>query len=141
MTFGSRPPFERAFKLAALARVEAGEDVASLARELGVFRSDLYLWRKRFRAGGAEALRGRGRPRKASRLKDETAAAVVPRASEAALSEALAGAGQRIEALERKIGQQQVELDFFQQALRQVGALRPSSAAPGGTHSMRSSRQ
>jgi transposase len=39
----------------------------------------------------------------------------------------VATARNRITALERKIGQQQVELDFFRQALRQVGEARQPS--------------
>jgi hypothetical protein len=39
----------------------------------------------------------------------------------------VATARNRITALERKIGQQQLELDFFRQALRQVGGARQPS--------------
>ena len=39
---------------------------SALARELKVLRKDLYVWRDRFRSGGPEALRGRGRPPKAT---------------------------------------------------------------------------
>jgi hypothetical protein len=55
--------------------------------------------------------------------------------------EELARSQRRIEALERKIGQQQVELDFFQQALRQVRGQRLRSGAPGGTASTKSSKR
>ena len=44
--------FSRAFKLAAVRRMMAGEDVSALSRELQVLRKDLYYWRTRFRAGG-----------------------------------------------------------------------------------------
>ena len=56
--------FSRAFKLVAVRRMMAGEDVSALSRELRVLRKDLYYWRAHFRAGGPEALRGKGRPRK-----------------------------------------------------------------------------
>src|SRR3974377_2208648 len=56
--------FSRAFKLVAVRRMMAGEDVSALSRELRVLRKDLYYWRTRFRAGGPEALRGKGRPKK-----------------------------------------------------------------------------
>ena len=56
--------FSREFKLAALRRMLAGENVTALARELKVRRKLLYAWRDRFRSGGPEALRTRGRPRK-----------------------------------------------------------------------------
>ena len=52
--------FSRAFKLAAVRRMMAGENVSALSRELKVLRKDLYYWRTRFRAGGPEALRGKG---------------------------------------------------------------------------------
>ena len=60
--------FSRAYKLAALRRMLAGENVSALARELGIRRKYLYQWRDRFRAGGPEALRSRGRPTKAEAL-------------------------------------------------------------------------
>ena len=53
----------------------------------------------------------------------------------------LSKAQRRIAELERKIGQQQVELDFFQQALRQVGEARRPSGGPGATASTRSSKR
>jgi len=89
----------------------AGENVAALARELKVRRKLLYDWRDRVRSGGAEALESSGRPRKGSAL------AGLKKRDE------LAQARQRIAELERKIGEQEVDLDFFQRALRQVRAL------------------
>jgi transposase-like protein len=56
--------FSRAFKLAAVRRMMAGEDIPAVSREPRVLRKDLYYWRTRFRAGGPEALRGKGRPKK-----------------------------------------------------------------------------
>jgi hypothetical protein len=43
--------------------------------------------------------------------------------------------------LERKIGQQQVELDFFREALRQVGEARRPSDGPGAPASTPPSRR
>ena len=123
--------FSREFKLAAVRRLLAGENVSALARELKVQRNDLYVWRDRFRAGGADGLRGPGRPRKAA------AASGVP-APGAAATSPLDAAHQRIAALERKIGQQQLELDFFRQALRQVKGARQRSDGSGVTGSTRS---
>src|SRR5438477_5893017 len=97
--------FTREFKLKIVRRMLAGENVSALGRELKVLRKDLYVWRDRFRSGGPEALRGRGRPRKAAPASFATAASSQPDA-----------ARKRIAELERKIGQQQVELDFFRQA-------------------------
>ena len=127
--------FSREFKLKVVRRMLAGENVSALARELKVLRKDLYVWRDRFRSGGPEALRGRGRPPK-------TASASVARTMTAQPAASARDAGaKRIAELERKIGQQQVELDFFRQALRQVkGARRPSEGS-GVTRSTRSSKR
>jgi transposase len=138
--------FSREFKLSALARMEAGENVSALARELGIKRKYLYQWRERFRLGGAVALRSRGRPTKAESLAIEAGGgAALPAASVKmplpAPPDELAQARHRISNLERKVGQQQVELDFFQRALRQVRQTRPRSGAPGGTASTRSSKR
>ena len=146
MTKDTERRFSREFKLAALARMEAGENVSALARELGVRRKYLYQWRKRFRAGGPAALRSRGRPTRAEvpamrpgeQAPLPTPAAVMPAP---APPDELAKAERRIAELERKVGRQQVELDFFQRALRQVREARPRSGAPGGTASTRSSKR
>ena len=129
--------FGREFKLEAVRRLLAGENVSALARELKVQRNDLYVWRDRFRAGGADGLRGPGRPRKAE--------AGTTSGKMAALDDQMAcqldAAHKRIAELERKIGRQQLELDFFRQALRQVkGARRPSEGS-GVTGSTRSSKR
>ena len=99
--------FSREFKLKVVRRMLAGENVSALARELKVLRKDLYVWRDRFRSGGPEALRGRGRPPKAA-----PASVVRSTPTKPTISPPDA-ASKRIAELERKIGQQQVELDFF----------------------------
>jgi transposase-like protein len=136
--------FSREFKLEALRRMEAGENVSVLSRELGVSRKSIYQWRDRYRVGGSNALRGRGRMSKAEHSAHEerpgSEKEAAKEARQASLEE-LARAQRRIAALERKIGQQQVELDFFQQALRQVREQRPRSGVPGGTTSTKSSKR
>jgi transposase len=124
--------------------MEAGENVSVLARELGVSRKSIYQWRGRYRLAGSNALRGRGRMTKAGRAAHEEALTAEKQAAKAvrqASLEELARAQRRIAALERKIGQQQVELDFFQQALRQVREQRLRSGVPGGTASTKSSKR
>src|ERR1700731_2504378 len=101
--------FSREFKLSAVRRMLAGENVSALARELAVLRKDLYVWRDRFRAGGPG-------PAAPSRPPD--------RPPDAAGAAELAAARRRIAELEAKIGRQALELDFFQRALRQVGDVR-----------------
>ena len=126
--------FSRELKLSVIRRMLAGENASALARELQVRRKDLYVWRERFRAGGAAALRGRGRPPKV--------VATAPAAVDAsAVPDDVATARRRIAELERKIGQQQLELDFFQRALRQVSAPRRPSDGPGAMPSTRSSKR
>jgi transposase len=138
--------FSREFKLAALRRMLAGENVSALARELGLRRKYLYQWRERFRAGGAEALRSRGRPTKAEALAIQAHGSRTPPAEDLAVvepapSDTLSRAERRIAELERKVGQQQVDLDFFQRALRQVRETRRPTGASGATASTRSSKR
>lgn len=114
------------FKLRALARMEGGCDVSALAAELGVGRGRLYEWRRRYGTRGAEALRSMGRPRAAQRSAEALARRPVP-----------PGPEQRIAELERAIGQQQLDLDFFRAALRRVEARRRTTGGPGGTTSPR----
>jgi transposase len=122
--------FSRTFKLAAVRRMMAGENVTGLSRELQVLRKDLYYWRTRFRAGGPEALRGKGRPKKT----EHRAPAKEPPGE-------VEKARERIAELERKIGRQQVDLDFFRQALQRVGGARRPSAELGVRRSTRSSKR
>lgn len=130
--------FSREFKLGIIRRLLAGENVSALGRELKLSRKDLYAWRDRFLAGGPQALRGRGRPPRAA---SGQAAPATIQAPPDGPGEHLAAARRRVAELERKIGQQQVELEFFRQALRQVNEPRQPSTGPGVTGSMRSSRR
>jgi transposase len=121
MSKRKRRVFSREFKLSAVQRMIAGEHTAELAHELGIPSGHLHQWYGHFRRGGVEALRPACRPRKvlgAIELAPEVKAKQV---------QDVATARNRIIALERKIGQQQVELDFFRQALRQVGEARQPS--------------
>jgi transposase-like protein len=128
MSTGKRRVYSREFKVSAVKRMLAGEHAAALARELQIPAGHLYKWCRHFRRGGPEALRAACRPRKGL----ETPA------SELA---SLATARKRISDLERKIGQQQVELDFFRQALRRVGGARQPSDGLGAPTSTRSSKR
>lgn len=120
--------FSREFKLMVVRRLLAGEQMSVIARDTQVLRKDLYIWRDRYRSGGAEALRGSGRPRKGEELTRPKTVLTGPVVEAGA-------AAQRIAELERKIGQQQVELDFFRQALRQVEEARRPSTGLGVTGS------
>jgi transposase-like protein len=109
--------FSRTFKLAAIERMEEAGNVSALADELGVRRELLYDWRAKFAAGGAEALKGSGRPRPPAeppQMRDEQ---------------------RRVATLERKIGEQALLIDFFKGALRRIEASRRPSEGPGATAS------
>ena len=112
------------FKRSVCERMASAANVQELARELGLRRATLYLWRSRYLSHGTAGLRGRGRAARVA----EAAAAATPREPEA---------WERIAELERKIGQQALELDFFRAALQRVGAARRSTGGPGETTSTR----
>jgi transposase len=126
----------REFMLKAVERLEAGERASALAVELNLNRTIVYHWRDRFRANGAEALTSkRGRPRT-----PEVLAAESLRASRAKAN-GLAQARAQICELERKVGQQQLDLDFFKGALQHIEDSRPPSDEPGVTASSPTSRR
>ena len=125
-----RRSFTRDFKLSALKRMAETDNIHSLARELGIERKLLYCWRDGFAADGAGGLRRAGRPSG----KDRAVDAVLAAASD---PHAPMTPGPGIEELERKIGQQQLELDFFRAALRHVREQRLKKGGPGGTTSTR----
>ena len=129
MSKGKRRVFSREFKLSAVKRALAGESVEVLSRELGVPSGHMYKWRQHYRTGGAEALRSACRPRKGTGVPDREA------------GKDLVAARARINELECKVGQQQLELDFFRAALRQVEGARRPNDGPGERTSTRSSRR
>jgi len=100
--------FTPEFKQAAVKRIEAGERLRAVAEDLGIRRKLLYDWRAAWRAqgiGGFNKKRGR-------RAKPK------PQDGAGGPDAELAAARRRIAELERKIGQQAVELDFFRHALQ-----------------------
>jgi transposase-like protein len=116
--------------------MHAGESGTALSHELGIKRTILYRWRDAFRDGGEEALRdGPGRPNRAE--KAEMALARGP----AARARDLAEARHQIAELERKVGEQQVALDFFKGALQRIEASRQPSVGDGATGSSPRSRR
>jgi len=136
MSLNASQSHSREFMLKAVERLEAGERASALAIELNLNRTIVYHWRDRFRANGAEALTSkRGRPRT-----PEVLAAEGVRASRAK-ADSLAQARAQIAELERKVGQQQLDLDFFNGALRHIEGSRRPSEAPGVTVSSPTSRR
>jgi transposase len=130
--------FSAAFKQAAIARVEAGEPIGAVAHELGLARRVLYRWREAWRAEGVAGL-NRKRGRKVGWRKRPPGASPEnePRSKNAAsLRER---AERRIAELERLVGRQQADLDFFRRALQALDAT--ASEGTSATDSTRSSRR
>lgn len=115
-----------AFKVKAIKRVERGEGVLPVARDLGVTRKALHDWVRAYKAFGPEGLnRKRGPKPGRRRLKP------VPDVPTGKGRGASAAAQLRIAELERVIGRQQLELDFFRQALRALdGKARQGKRGP-----------
>ena len=136
----SEPPrqYSTELKEEIVLRLEAGERVAAVAAETGIRRKLLYQWRHAYRAKGVAGLnRKRGR-KPGSKLLGSSArrAPASPSGSSGARSaDELAKAKARIAELERIVGRQQVDIDFFQRALRLWDATSPSGGAPTSTRS------
>ena len=116
-------------------RVKAGESVRAVAAETGVLRASLYQWLAADRAMGPAGLnRKRGRPRKGQgpplwpMAGEPPSADAVPPAMGS--PDDLPKAKARIAELERLVGRQQLDLDFFQEALRSWDATSRSGGAP-----------
>ncbi len=105
------------FKLEAVRRMEAGECVSALSRELGVRRKLLYEWRERFRQRGMAGLERRpGRERlrigeREQQLVENTA--------------------RQVAELERKVGRQALLIDFLRRAFKRVEDLPQNNNASG----------
>jgi transposase len=117
-------------KRRAVGRLAAGEAASAVAADLKVDRRRIYEWQEQVRQGGLEALRGPGRPRKGA-------------LAGLSLRNAILNDGEvarrRIAELERKIGEQQGDLDFFRQALRHVKARQQAAGVSGKPRSSKSS--
>lgn len=100
----SRRQFTKEFKLAAVRRLEAGVSLAEVARGLEVNPNVLQRWRREFRQAPGNAFPGNGQRR---------------------WSEG------RIAELERKIGQQIVEIDFLKGCLQRIEEQRMLQALTG----------
>jgi transposase-like protein len=117
-----RRVFSVEVKLKTLARMRAGESPSVLARELGVLPHKLHEWRRAWRENEGK-FRRRGPPSLTDALEAGASA------------DDLEMARRRIADLERKVGQQALELDFFKGALRRIEASRQPKDGPGATAS------
>ena len=134
--------FSREFKEAAVRRILAGEKLRAVADDLGLRRQLLYTWRDYYERGGPDALVPRGRPWKAVALARRQALGQGPSRRPRGRADVETGepaSDPRLADLERKVGQQVLELDFFREALRHVKEPPRPTGGPGATASSRSS--
>lgn len=110
----SRRLFTKEFKLAAVRRLEQGVSIGEAARALEVNPNVLHRWRREFRQGTGNAFPGNGKQR---------------------WSEG------RIAELERKIGQQALEIDFLKGCLQRIEEQRMLQALTGNPPSSPKSRK
>jgi transposase len=118
-------------KLRIVKRLDRGESGRQVAAELGMDFSQVYRWYRAWKARGEEGLR-RGQIQAALTGRETASVDRAPRAG---------GDEQRIAELERKIGQQALELDFLSTALRHVEGSRRQTGLPGETVSTPASRR
>jgi transposase len=100
----SRRQFTKEFKLAALQRMQMGASIAEVARAFEVNPNTLHRWRREFRQGPGNAFPGLGK-----RRWEEG----------------------RVAQLERKIGQQALEIDFLKGCLQRIDEQRKLQALAG----------
>jgi transposase-like protein len=113
----SRRRFTREFKIAAVRRLQQGESVATLARALEVNPSVLHRWQQEYRHEPKKAFPGSGR-----------------RGTEP----------DRVAQLERKVGQQALEIDFLKgclQSIEEQRQLQATEAPPRSTSKSKGSER
>jgi transposase len=128
---GKNRQFPTAYKLKAITRVERGEGVLPVARDLGIARKLLHDWIKAWKAHGPEGLNRKRGPKPGPRK-------LKPLPTYEDKRSALAQAKTRIAELERLVGRQQMDIDFFRQALRALG--RPAAQGKPVSASSKSSK-
>jgi len=121
--------FSHEFKLRAVQRLLEGESPTTIACELKVKRRMLYRWKDAYLGRGPGALRPIGRPRKEEGLWKPPA----PKTKRGELLQAR----RHIAELERKVGRQQLEIDFFEEALRRVKTAQEEEAHRNAQRSTR----
>ena len=115
--------FTKEFKEGVVQRILNGESVSALHEEFQIKRSVLYRWRDAYRKDGAAGLaRPLGRPPGGSN----------PPRPQANPADA---AARRVAELERKIGQQALDIDFLRRAFKRVKESRQKNIEAGGTAS------
>ena len=110
----SRRIFTKEFKLAAVQRLERGSSIGEVARALEVNPNALHRWRREVRQGPGNVFPGQGKQR---------------------------WADGRIAELERKIGQQALEIDFLKRCLQRIEQQRMLQALTGNPPSIKRSKK
>ena len=110
----SRRKFTKEFKQTAVRRLNSGQSMAEVARALEVNPSELHRWRRKLHEHGEKAFSGVGKKRVAE---------------------------SRVAELERKVGQQAMEIDFLKRALQHVEEQRLLRALNNGAPSTARSRK
>ena len=114
----SRRKFSKEFKLTAVRRIQGGQSMAEVARALEVNPSELHRWKRELtrelQEHGEKAFSGVGKKR---------------------VEEG------RVAELERKIGQQAMEIDFLKRALQHVEEQRLLRALHTGARSTSTSKK
>jgi transposase len=110
----SRRKFTKEFKEAVLRRLDLGASIAEVARACEVNPNLWHRWRKEVREHGTKAFPGLGR----KRAEEE-----------------------RIAQLERKVGQQALEIDFLRRCWQHVEEQRKRQALSSPRSSINGSRQ
>ncbi|HEY4758285.1 MAG TPA: transposase [Chthoniobacterales bacterium] len=100
----SRRKFTKEFKIAALRQLDAGASIAAVARSCEIDPSLLHRWRRDFQQSPEQAFPGLGKKRA-----DEN----------------------RVAELERKIGQQALQIDFLKWCLQRIEEQRMLQALTG----------
>jgi transposase len=100
----SRRKFTKEVKIAALRQLDAGVSIAAVARSCEINPSLLHRWRRDFQQSPEQAFPGLGKKRA-----DEN----------------------RVPELERKIGQQALEIDFLKRCLQRIEEQRMLQALTG----------
>ena len=110
----SRRMFSKEFKLAAVERLEQGVSLGEVARALEVNPNVLHRWRREIRQGPGNVFPGQGKQRWAEG---------------------------RVAELERKIGQQALEIDFLKGCLQRIEEQRMLQALTGNPRSTGKSKK
>lgn len=108
------------FRKAAVERARMAASIPALSKELGVHYSQVYRWLRIYEERGEAGLQTHGRSGRPSRTPEPPEPTDPQR---------------RIAELERKIGQQTLDLDFLKRAFKRVKESQPNNSGSGATAS------